>query len=106
MHLNFIIMEKILLVSWMNRNKWEIAIKSIKSQVVRWSFSCNLYHTPKTKEVWYKLQIDSSIKIDSAVLQLFFLDLLYKEKLINKETYYAARVTLHGTHSKILLHKY
>ena len=52
------------------------------------------YHTLKTKETWYKMKTGSSIQIDSSVLQLYFLDLLYKEDLINKETYYAARVML------------
>ena len=36
----------------------------------------------------------SSIRIDSSALKLYFLDLLYKEGLINKETYYAARAKL------------
>ena len=36
------------------------------------------------------MKTGSSIQIDSSVLQLYFLDLLYKEELINKETYYAA----------------
>ena len=41
--------------------------------------------------MWYKLKSGSSIQIDSLVLQLYFLDLLYKENLINKETYYSAK---------------
>ena len=40
------------------------------------------------------MKTGSSIQIDSSVLQLFFLDLLYKEELINKETYYVARAML------------
>lgn len=40
------------------------------------------------------MKTGSSIQIDSSVLQLYFLDLLYKEELINKETYYAARAML------------
>lgn len=40
------------------------------------------------------MKTGNSIQINSSVLQLYFLDLLYKEKLINKETYYAARTKL------------
>ena len=36
----------------------------------------------------------NNIQINKHGLQLVFLKLLYKEKLINKETYYAARATL------------
>jgi len=36
----------------------------------------------------------NNIQINRYELQLVFLELLYKEKLINKETYYAARATL------------
>lgn len=52
------------------------------------------YHTLKAKDVWYKMETGNSIQIGSSVLQLCFLDLLYKEGLINKETYYAAKATL------------
>ena len=36
----------------------------------------------------------NNIQINRHELQLAFLELLYKEKLINKETYYAAKAML------------
>ena len=40
------------------------------------------------------MENSNCVQIDSSVLQLYFLDLLYKKELINKETYYAARAML------------
>ena len=44
------------------------------------------YHTLKTKEAWYKMKTGSSIRIDSSVLQLYFLDLLeFGANIVKKE---------------------
>lgn len=57
-------------------------------------FHANIPHTLRQKEVWYKMETRNNIQINRHELQLVFLELLYKEKLINKETYYAAKATL------------
>lgn len=46
------------------------------------------------------METRNNIQINRHELQLVFLELLYMEKLINKETYYAAKATLRSESKK------
>ena len=43
------------------------------------------------KEVWCEMECKNQLKYDKKQLQLYFIELLYKENRINKETYYKVR---------------
>lgn len=43
------------------------------------------------KEVWCEMESKNQLSYDKKQLQLYFIELLYKENRINKETYYKVR---------------
>ena len=59
-----------------------------------------IYYTLKTKEAWYKMKTCNNIQINKHGVQVVFIKLLYKEKLIKQETYYAARAMLGPEYKK------